>query len=134
MTSETVTYWGAAIVPPVASFILNWIARGTAALKSSGADWLLILFAFDLTGLFTHSDLARHVVHPELKASLQAILLVSFTSSLILWVLVVLRLEPFMANTQGKTNLIARLLSYTTIWILVITLFAAHITLFTLKP
>lgn len=135
MTSESIAYWGAALLPPVASFALNWIARGTAALKSSGADWLLILFAFDVTGLFTLSDLAKHVVHPELKASLASILVFALIASLVLWSLVVIRLEKYQNSTSaGALDFLLKTASYAFVWMLIFILFAAHIVLFTLQP
>lgn len=66
MNAENIAFWGASLFPGIASFALNVTARGAKVLKSSGADWLLLLFGLDLTAILTAKDFVKFVPNPVL--------------------------------------------------------------------
>lgn len=134
MTPEVYTYWGASIVPAASSFLLNSVVRGKDVLKSSGADWLLILFSFDLTSSIAAKELSNFVPHPEVRAALPTIVIVSLVITLLTWLIVVRYLEPILAMpAAGIGQTLKKIGGFFVIWLLIICLSAAHIFLFLYK-
>lgn len=47
------------LVPPICGFVANLLLRKKEALKSSGTDWLLVLWVFDLTAALTIEEFSK---------------------------------------------------------------------------
>jgi len=47
------------LVPPICGFIGNLLLHRKEALKSSGTDWLLVLWVFDLTAALTVDEFSK---------------------------------------------------------------------------
>lgn len=134
MTPEGYTYWGASIIPAVSSFLLNSVLRGKDVLKSSGADWLLILFSFDLTSVMAANELSKFVPHPEVRAALTTIVTASLIITLLTWLFVVRHLEPILAlPSTGVGPMLKKIGGFFMTWLLIIFISAAHIFLFLYK-
>lgn len=131
--TEGFSFWAAAIVPAVAAFLLNLILRGKEVLKSSSADWILLILVFDLTGAYAIDELRKHVPNIAIQNSLLALMLTSIAVTLVLWVTVVLKLEPVLKTVNHGWRNIIKLIAYAAVWMIVIALTASHVLIFLQK-
>lgn len=132
MGQEGFTFWGAAAIPALGPFVINWVVRGKDVLKSSGADFLLLLVAFDLTAAISAAELAKFIPDSTVKQALQPIVIGSLFFTLVIWLFVVKYLEPLYANS-GPTNwriLAKKLLGFVVTWGLTATFTTSHIYIF----
>lgn len=131
MLAERVAFWCGVVAPPAGMFILNAIVRGKEVMKSSGADWLLLLVAFDIGSLFTITELARFIPNPEIRKVLQPVVIVLFIICIAAWLFVVLRVEPYVQQ-QGRVSKSKwrAIVAFLFIWAVAIGMTAVHINLF----
>lgn len=132
MNLEGYAYWGASLIPAVGSFLLNVAIRGKAVFNSSGADWLLIIFAFDLTNVIGSTEIIKFIPDPEVKSAIGIIMTTSTIITLVIWISVIQHLEPILAQTTSNQRQIAKKIAgFAFVWLAILTLSAAHIYLFT---
>lgn len=131
MNAEHASFWFVAVFPPFIAFFLNLVVRGKEVIKSSGADWLLIIFSFDLVGFLTLGDLKKYVNNEDYQQYLLIFITTSAFVSLALWLVVVLRLEPVLASAAADIReKIVKIISLFIGWFFVVMLSAFHILFF----
>ena len=134
MTFEGYEHWGASIIPAAGSFILNAAVRGKGILKSSGADWLLIIFAFDLTSIISLDSVKIFVPDPSLRESFKLIMITCLIITLGVWMAVVIHFEPILAlPVNGRRDIIKKYGFFIASWLIILALTASHIYLFVYK-
>lgn len=129
--NEHVVYWLTAVFPAVAAWSLNLIVRGKETLKNSGADWVLLIFVFDLTGALGSDDLQKHIGNEELRIAIQPLMIVFSIIVVTLWLGIVFRFEPLLE--RPRETWIARLKTfsiYSLVWTTTITITIFHVWLF----
>lgn len=131
MHAESLTYWLAGICPPVAACFLNVIVRGKDALKSSGADWALLVLAFDGTAAIAAADLAKNIPNVAMREYIPSITPALIFLSLLLWVVIVIWIEPKIKIEAGNAkDWLVKVAAFGFAWVLVITNLFAHFYLF----
>lgn len=135
MSADNLAYWGAALLPPVGAFLMNLAVRWPHVLRSTGADWLLVLFSFDATAILTANDISRYVQHPDIKASFTIFMVASLLLTWIVWFIVASRIEAYVArNAESVWMKVKRSFAYLSAWTAVAILSSAHIYLFLYEP
>jgi hypothetical protein len=136
MSAENFAYWGASLVPPIGTFALNVAVRWPHALKSSGADWLLVLIGFDATAVLTAKDLSKYVQHPEIQGAFSAFMMASLFFTLILWYVLASRIETYLSAPMSSSAWMRarRYLAYLAVWSLITIVSSAHVYVFLYKP
>jgi hypothetical protein len=130
---EQLKFWAASIFPPTLALGMNLIIRGKEVLKSCGADWLLLIFAVDLTGCYAPEELAKHISNLTLRGlALQVALSTAFLS-LGAWLIIVNYLEPYIRRKANGSISIKAVGSAVVTWIVVIILTAGHVWIFLQK-
>jgi hypothetical protein len=120
MTTEALTYWLAGSIPAVATWALNLILRGDQAMKSSAADWALMLLAFDGAIAIGIQDLACYVPNVAVRQLLPAITPALIFLSVLNWLLIVRWIEPaFLATADHRASFRARVTMFMGMWIFV---------------
>lgn len=134
MTTEAYHFWFAALLPGIAAFMVNTTMRGGEVLKTSGADLLMIVFSFDLAGIFVFNDLSKYVQHPELKAALQGILVFLMISTLCCWIMLIKRFEThLMLPATTAFNMAKKVGWFFASWAVVVVVSVFHILLFLVR-
>lgn len=126
MTPESITFYVAAIFPALICFVANLTVRKAAVLQSSGADWLLILVAFDATCAFTLGEVAKYVPDPVVKANLVTIFVVLLLVTLVFWYFVATSVEGWIKASAMKLKIFI----FSVLWILIIGLTSTHFLIF----
>lgn len=120
MTSEALTYWLAGTIPAAATWALNLILRGEQALKSSAADWALMLLAFDGAIAMGIQDLACYVPNAAVRQLLPAITPALIFLSILIWLLIVRWIEPtFLMPSDHRFSFGVRVAMCMTMWTVV---------------
>ncbi len=131
MGQEAFTFWGAAAIPAVGPFLLNLVVRGKNVFASSGADFLLMLLAFDVTAAITFSDFGKFVPNADVRAALLPLAVGFMFLTLIIWYTVVSRFEPVYAqqSRHGK-DLAKKIAAFAVTWLIASALTFGQIYLF----
>ncbi|MGJ7611360.1 MULTISPECIES: hypothetical protein [unclassified Variovorax] len=129
MTHESITFYVAAIVPAFMCFLANLSVRKAAVLESSGADWLLILVAFDATCVFTLTEVAKFVPDADVKANLVAIIGTLLLGTLIFWFFVATSVEAWIKAAATKKKIAL----FITLWLIIVGLTSTHFLIFLYK-
>lgn len=135
MGQEGIAFWSAATIPALGPFFVNWVVRGKDVLKSSGADFLLLLLAFDLTAAIAHEELRDKIPSDVLKAGIQPLAVGSVMLTLVFWLIVVKYLEPLAMShhpTSWRTTA-KQLLGLLVVWSVIAMLTMCHIYIFFYK-
>lgn len=120
MTTEALTYWLAGTIPATATWTLNFIFRGGQALRSSAADWALMLLAFDGAIAIGARDLACYVPNAEIRELIPALAPALIFLSLVTWTVIVRWIEPaFTGLSQSGRSHGIRIGTFMTMWIFV---------------
>lgn len=131
MGNEAYAFWGTAAIPALGPFLINLVVRKSEVLKSSGADFLLLLLAFDLTGILTSGELAKFVPNPAVKALLLHFAVASLLFTFCLWLIVVREFEPrYRAAPTGRGQLAKSVLFFGLTWAVTAVLTFCHIYVF----
>lgn len=135
MGQEGFAFWSAATIPALGPFFLNWVVRGKDVLKSSGADFLLLLLAFDLTAAIAHEELRNKIPSDVLKAVIQPLAVGSVMFTLVFWFFVVKYLEPLHVSPHPPTwkTTAKRLGGFLVAWGITSVLTMSHIYIFFYK-
>lgn len=133
MGAESINFWGTAFIPAIGAYLLNLAVRGSAAMRTAGADWLLIWFAFDATATMISKDLIAVVPNTIVKNSLPQVVLVSLFLTLISWFLIVKYLEPWLQTPASGWGKVKQIAWYLSAWLFTVLVTAAHIGVFFLK-
>lgn len=106
MTPDALTYWLAGTIPAAGTWTLNLILRGEQALKSSAADWALMVLAFDGAIAIGIQDLICFVPNAAVREVLPALVPALIFLSLTIWAVVVRWLEPgiLAAPSAGRSR------------------------------
>jgi len=89
-------FWLAGILPPTTSWILNLAIRGPTSLKTSGADWSLLLLVFDGAVAITWPDIICNVPNEGVRAFLPSLAPSLVFVSLTIWIVIVRWFEPML--------------------------------------
>lgn len=131
MGLEAYAFWGTAAIPAIGPFLINLVVRRSEVLKSSGADFLLLLLAFDLTGLLAGAELAKFVPSESVKLYLPHFAVGSFILTLLLWLVVVQHFEPHYRSLSGsRKDLVKAISLFAVTWVLTALLTFAHVYVF----
>lgn len=82
------------IVPPICGFVGNLLLRRKEALRSSGTDWLLVLWVFDLTAALTVDEFVRLIPGPTFRELAGFLFVVLTVVTLLIWWAVGILVEP----------------------------------------
>ncbi|WP_431262016.1 hypothetical protein ACQ859_17670 [Roseateles chitinivorans] len=96
MSPEMLAFWLAGILPPTTSWILNLAMRGPTSLKTSGADWSLLLLVFDGAMAITWPDILCNVPNEGVRAFLPSLAPSLVFVSLSIWIVIVRWFEPML--------------------------------------
>ena len=104
MNPETMGFWLAGICPSVTGWILNLAIRGPGALKTSCADWALLLFVFDGAVSISLQDIICNIPNEAVRAFIPSIAPSLMLGSMAIWIAIVCWLEPLHrhASVSGK--------------------------------
>lgn len=120
MNAEAMTYWLAGTIPAAATWTLNLILRGEQALKSSAADWALMVLAFDGAIAIGIQDLVCFVPNAAVRDVLPALAPALIFLSFMIWAVVVRWLEPgFLASPSPSRSRGARIALFMSMWVCV---------------
>ncbi|WP_343636964.1 hypothetical protein [Roseateles sp.] len=131
MAPEMVTFWLAGTCPPMVGWILNLTIRGPTALKTSVADWALLLLVFDGTAAISLQDIFCNIPNEAVRAFIPAIAPALILVSTAIWMVIVRWLEPVVAkNLENPRDLIRKSFCASLMWILVLMNIFGHYFLF----
>jgi len=120
MTVEALTYWLAGTIPAVAAWTLNIILRGKRALKSSAADWALMLLAFDGAMAIGAQGFACYVPNVEIRELIPALAPALIYLSLMNWAVIVRWIEPNLSElSRPRLSQFAQIGIFITMWVFV---------------
>ncbi len=100
MTPEMLAFWLAGVLPPSSSWILNLAIRGPACLRTSGADWALLLLAFDGAVAITWPEILCNIPNEAVRAFLPSLAPSLVFVSLVIWIVIVQWCEPLLVNAR----------------------------------
>lgn len=101
--ATSIAFWMSNAGIPILTFLLNLISRILKKLPiSAGADWVLILWAFDLVVMINHADYLPHIVEPIIRDSLFSIIAVMIIMGIAFWIYCIQWLEPALDKIRNK--------------------------------
>jgi lysylphosphatidylglycerol synthetase-like protein (DUF2156 family) len=127
MSREAITYWAIALLPPIGMFLFNFAMRGREILRTSGADWLLLLGAFDIACLLAVAEAAKQMHSNLFRESAPSVLLTTLIVTLVTWVWVV---RYFEALSRTRTKTWRRLAGFAGSWGCAVALVGFHTFIF----
>lgn len=99
----SIAFWMSNAGIPILTFLLN---MGTRLFKqlpiSAGADWVLILLAFDFVAISNVADFTTYAVSPIFRESLPSVLVGMIILGFLFWIYCVFKLEPALDNIRIK--------------------------------
>ena len=105
MTEEKILFLIAAVVVPVALFVLSVVLRRALHRPlTAGADWLLLILAFDITALLSLKDLEPLIQDDFVRNIALGVFVVLMLISLLTWVLSVGIFEAKLEKACGTKN------------------------------
>jgi hypothetical protein len=100
--TPSITFWTANAIIPIATFLINVVVRLFKQLPiSAGADWALILVAFDWVASTHSSDFTPYIANQTLRNSLPDIMTGMLVAGLLFWIYCVYKLEPALDKMRS---------------------------------
>lgn len=99
----TFAVWIGALVIPASGFLANVVLRFRTGVVTTGADWLLLLWVFDLGAVVAHRDFQKLVAPPDLAANTPMTFAGLTAAALVTWLIVVVCLEPRLVTSAAQT-------------------------------
>ncbi len=131
MAPETMTFWLAGICPPVVGWILNLTIRGPTAMKTSVADWALLILIFDGAAAISLSEIVCNIPNEAVRVFIPAVAPALILISTALWMVIVRWLEPVVFDRfKGADGLIQKTICASLMWTLVSMNIFGHYVLF----
>lgn len=104
--AASISFWISNAGIPILTF---WLNIGIRLLKqlplSAGADWVLILLAFDFVAISNVADFSAYAVSPIFRESLSAVLVCMIILGFMFWIYCVFILEPALDSIRIKKKL-----------------------------
>lgn len=89
---------------PMGLWVFNLVMRlGKKLQVSSGADWMLVLVAFDLAAVLAASDFRKFVPHADLAQGFPSIMIVLALVTLVGWGIILSIVEPAFERSGDHT-------------------------------
>ena len=107
-----------AVAPPAFGFTANWLVRGEEAFRTSGADWLLALWVFDLSAALTVNQFSKLIPGETFRTLADMLFILLMVITLLIWYAVTTYLEPqirveALHGRQRAVKLALSIVSYT---------------------
>jgi len=100
--AASISFWMANAGIPIATFLINVLARLFKQLPiSAGADWALILWAFDWVASTHSAEFVPYIADQTLRDSLPHIMIGLLIIGLLFWVYCVFKLEPALDKMRA---------------------------------
>jgi hypothetical protein len=124
-------FWAVALGVPSVMWVINFILRGVEAVRTAGADWMLLLITFDFTAVASTSDFAKFVVSEEFRSAAGNLFLGVALVLLMLWIGTIRVLEPFVQRRKNAgASLQLQLSWYGVGWVFALTGTALNLFIF----
>jgi len=104
--TASITFWMSNAGIPIATFLINIVTRLFRQLPiSAGADWALILWAFDWLATINSSEFQPFIAEQTLRSSLPTITTGMLVAGLLFWIYCVFKLEPALDKIRNGGKL-----------------------------
>lgn len=99
---EDFLFWLLALGIPGAMWTVNISMRKLDAIRTAGADWMLLLITFDFTGVASSGDFAKFVVSADFKHVAGSLFLICALLILVMWIGTIQVLEPYVNKRKDE--------------------------------
>ncbi|MGF6697657.1 formate hydrogenlyase subunit 3/multisubunit Na+/H+ antiporter MnhD subunit [Paraburkholderia sp. MM5496-R1] len=83
-----------AVAPPAFGFAANLLLRGKEAFRTSGADWLLVLWVFDLSAALTVDQFLKLIPSQTFRTLADNLFIILMVVTILIWLAVAIYIEP----------------------------------------
>ena len=128
---EDFIFWLLALGIPGVMWFINISMRKMDAIRTAGADWMLLLISFDFTGVASSTDFAKFVVSPEFKTLAGNLFLLCALFLMGLWIGTIQVLEPYVEKQRNNgASLKMQIGLYSVGWVFALAGTAANLFIF----